>query len=593
MRSSAVDSIATSVTATEPVAVGADTVISFVLQDGIRCALSRYGDSVWDLSPYCLAANTARSETLIYWSKLPAGFVRGVKAILYRYWVAGRPGGIRPSAKSVVLLFLSLKRFLLWVSSVGAQRLADISPLHCMGWVQRCRDRNLAPRSQKMQYWAIEALYTFREHSGDALLAHPWPESSARRLAGIAALDHSSASTKLIPTTVVERLFQGALELIDSADAILDERDKSNGAWHHPELILLRSACYVILGLTSGCRNHELASIEQGAIRQTTHDGEVFYWLKGVSLKTHCGRTEWMIPEIGARCVQILERWAAPLRTELCDQLASISRKLASMPRETTEYTSLLNQHRRLEADRHRLFLGRSNGRAVACLSGGHWKVRMREFAKHVGVGWPLATHQLRRTFAANVANHILGDLIYLKHHYKHWSLDMTALYALNAQQEQELFDEVLHAVREKKVRIIEHWLDTECMVIGGAAGPIKAFRAKHCLATVTTRKKLAEDTADLVNIRATGHGWCLASDAGCGGQGLYEPTRCLDCRNGVIDSSHVPVWKNVLAQQRELLVSAADCGPSGRRRIERDLAHSEAVIRELGVTIDGETHET
>jgi len=349
--------------------------------------------------------------------------------------------------------------------------------------------------------------------------------------------------------------------------------------------------CDVILGLTSGCRNHELASIEEGAIRQTTHGGEVFYWLKGVSIKTHCGRTEWMIPEIGAKCVQILERWAAPLRVELCDTLASIQHKLASTPREITAFAALLNQHRRLEADRRRLFLGKGNGR-VGSVSGSHWKVLMREYAKHAGVDWPLATHQLRRTFAANVANHILGDLIYLKHHYKHWSLDMTALYALNAQQEQGLFDEVLHAVREKKIRIIEHWLDTECMIVGGAAGPIKAFRAKHRLATVATRKKLAEDTSEMVNIRATGHGWCLASDGGCGGQGLYEPTRCLDCRNGVIDSSHVPVWENILAQQRELLVSAADCGPSGTRRIERDLAHAEKVLGDLGVTIGGPTNE-
>jgi hypothetical protein len=156
-----------------------------------------------------------------------------------------------------------------------------------------------------------------------------------------------------------------------------------------------------------------------------------------------------------------------------------------------------------------------------------------------VGVDWPLATHQFRRTFAANVANHVLGDLIYLKHHYKHWSIDMTALYALNTQQEQELFDEVLQAVQDKKVRVIEHWLDADCMIAGGASG-VKAFKAKHRLETIATSKKLVEDTADIVTIRSTGHGWCLASDGGCGGQGLYEPTRCLECRNGVIDSSHV-----------------------------------------------------
>jgi hypothetical protein len=127
-----------------------------------------------------------------------------------------------------------------------------------------------------------------------------------------------------------------------------------------------------------------------------------------------------MIPEIGTRCVQILERWSAPLRAELCNELASISRRLPSVPRDTTEYTALLNRHRKLVADQHRLFLGKSNASGVACLSGAHWKVLMREFAKHVGADWLLATHQLRRTFAANVANHILGDLLHLKHHYKH-----------------------------------------------------------------------------------------------------------------------------------------------------------------------------
>jgi hypothetical protein len=80
----------------------------------------------------------------------------------------------------------------------------------------------------------------------------------------------------------------------------------------------------------------------------------------------------------------------------------------------------------------------------------------MRDFAKYVGVDGHLP-HTGYAVRSQPRHNHILGDLIYLKHHYKHWSLDTTALYALNAQQEQELFDEVLHAVREKKIRVIEH----------------------------------------------------------------------------------------------------------------------------------------
>ena len=565
-------------------------VISLIAENSGYRVLSRYEDEVWDLSPYAQTANRDPSAMRLCWSGFPPGFVPGVKAVVHRYWVTGRPGGIRPAATSVYLLFTSLRRFLCWVRSFGIERLADIAPLHCMAWVQRCRDRNMAPRSQKMSYWAIEALYIFRASGNDAMPAHPWPESSARRLAGLTSLDQTVPSTKLIPPLIVERLFRNALELIDRADAIIDRRDAGRISWRHTDLVLLRTACYVVLGLVSGCRNHELASIETGAIRQSTHEGEVFYWLRGHSLKTHTGYTEWMIPEIGVRCVRVLERLAVPLQAEIREHLARVERYLASISPDNREYTPLLSQRRSLGADQHRLFIGKLNGHVPACLTASRWKHAMQQFARYIGEDWPLATHQLRRTFAANVAHHVLGDLVYLKHHYKHWSLDMTALYALNAQQEEDLFDEVLHAVRERRIRIIEHWLDNDAMIIGGAAGPIKAFRAKHRLASVASRRKLIEDTADLVNIRATGHGWCLASDVGCGGVGLYEPTRCRERRNSVLDESHVPVWKNILAHQRELITTAADCGPSGQRRIERDLAEAERVLREFGIQVgDGD----
>lgn len=588
MQSNSLDSLVASTVDESAGGCKSNAVISFIVENGTNRVLSRYGDAVWDLSPYTKTANREPSAMRVCWSSMPQSFVPGVKAVAHRYWVAGRPGGLRPSSTSVYLLVASLRRFLLWVSSLGIERLADITPLHCTAWVQRCRQKKLAPRSQKMSYWAIEALYVFRAHGEDAMQTHPWPESSARRLSGLADTDQTIPSTKLIPPPVVERLFRCSLELIDRADGLIERRDAGRISWRHTDLVLLRTACYVVLGLVSGCRNHELASIETGAIRQSTHDGEVFYWLRGHSLKTHTGYTEWMIPEVGVRCVRILERLAIPMQAEIGAALVAIEQRLVSMPTGSREYTTLLNQRRELEADRHRLLLGKKNGSLPGCVTASCWKQGMKQFAQYVGTDWDLATHQLRRTFAANVANHVLGDLVYLKHHYKHWSLDMTALYALNAQQEEELFDEVLHAVREKKIRIIQHWLDNDTMIIGGAAGPIKAFRAKHQLASVTTRRRLIEDTAEVVNIRATGHGWCLASDMGCGGQGLYEPTRCRECRNGVMDDGHVPVWKNILAHQRELLVTAADCGSSGKRRVERDLAEAETVLREFGIDVNG-----
>jgi hypothetical protein len=154
--------------------------------------------------------------------------------------------------------------------------------------------------------------------------------------------------------------------------------------------------------------------------------------------------------------VQILERWAAPLQAELCNTLTSISGKLASMRRESTALAVQLNPHRRLEADRHHLFLGKRTGTPLdPCRAaiGRCGCATLRSTLELMATCHIPATPYVR----SHVTNHILGDLIYLKHHYKHWSLDTTALYALNAQQEQELFDEVLHAVREKKIRVIEH----------------------------------------------------------------------------------------------------------------------------------------
>ena len=167
MRNSSEDPGSATAEPSELAGVSADSVIAFVQYAGGREILSRYADPVWDLSPYCQTANTARSEKLIRWSKLPSSFVSAVKLILYRYWMVGRPGGIRPTATTVILTFYAMARFLRWVNSVGGQHLTDISPLHCMGWVQHCRERKLAPRSQKVHYRAVETLYMFRNSSGE------------------------------------------------------------------------------------------------------------------------------------------------------------------------------------------------------------------------------------------------------------------------------------------------------------------------------------------------------------------------------------------------------------------------------------------
>ncbi|WP_204311027.1 hypothetical protein, partial [Stenotrophomonas maltophilia] len=78
-------------------------------------------------------------------------------------------------------------------------------------------------------------------------------------------------------------------------------------------LLDLRTASYIILASTCGCRNHELANVQSGAHHRTQDDEGTFYhWMRSRSDKTDAGIHDWMIPEAAVRALRLMERWAAP-----------------------------------------------------------------------------------------------------------------------------------------------------------------------------------------------------------------------------------------------------------------------------------------
>ncbi|OSH79610.1 integrase, partial (plasmid) [Klebsiella pneumoniae] len=79
-------------------------------------------------------------------------------------------------------------------------------------------------------------------------------------------------------------------------------------------------------------------------------------------------------------------------------------------------------------------------------------------------------------------------------------------------------------------------------------------------------------------------HGWCIATERGCGGAGLYEATRCPGCKNSVIDEVFASTWQDIYIQQREL-IKIEDAGPAVRQRAERDLQVALDVITSLGLS--------
>ncbi|MFV9533211.1 hypothetical protein ACNUI4_12410 [Pseudomonas aeruginosa] len=69
-----------------------------------------------------------------------------------------------------------------------------------------------------------------------------------------------------------------------------------------------------------------------------------------------------------------------------------------------------------------------------------------------------------------------LGDVRYLRDHFKHWTLDMTAIYAEDQVRDKELFDEIYVAMRHEKMLVLESVFEEDALVSGGLAETIAYF---------------------------------------------------------------------------------------------------------------------
>lgn len=195
---------------------------------------------------------------------------------------------------------------------------------------------------------------------------------------------------------------------------------------------------------------------------------------------------------------------------------------------------------------------------------------------------WPLATHRFRRTFAVFVARNMLGDVRYLRHHFKHWSIDMTLYYASDPLFDDSLLESALSARDQLQAAVLLAWLVDEKPLAGGRGSHIMKFRGRSTVKTAKNPAALAKAVGDGVFIRGTGHSWCLATSTGCGGEGIYDAIRCVKCSESVIDQSHVGIWKEIRVQQIETL-SWPDMGTPSMERAKKHIREAEAVLVELG----------
>lgn len=561
--------------------------------DGSNHVLSRFGDSIWDFRPYFEQSNVADGQKYIPWpGDCSQELVDDCKAVLYAWFKRGLPGSKPPVAMGICQAAIaSAIPMMRWLTALNIKRFDQVKPIHVVNYVHYTKSR--LTRNAGSVYDSLrilDFLWVFRNDTSSPLAACPWGDSSLWRVSGLAKQvgGTETGKTPIIPPDVQAKVFNYCEEILAAAPRILNERDAGSLGLRNPALIRIRDAALYVLSITSGMRNEEAIGVETGSWRSEVRDGIEFHWVATTEHKTGKGRVEFLIPELTVKVLDLMSRYAKPLQEKLALEIAKM--ECNPTPQDLVNRMLRLAKAKR---DAQKLFLctsrsghSESTGYHVDALSNGGSKVSFRRLAEAAGTDWQLAPHQCRRTYARNVVESRMGrsSLVFLKWQFKHSSMSMTQLYASNPMQDASLFDEVLEEMTDFKVDLIESWLGDQALS-GGAGREIQKARA----ITLKSRTALLAETAAQVHIRATGHGWCLAQEKGCGGAGLYEATRCVGCKNGVIDESFAEIWKGIYAQQTELL-TIDDAGPAVRQRAERDVQWARQVMVDLGVLLTPDT---
>ena len=594
--------------------------------------ISRYEDDVWNFWPYIVRENAKDGEKRIIWDiALPDGskltdegnhsLLMAAKDFILSLHVDPIEGIKRPSMKTLISMMGDLIFLLRWMNKKGIDRFADLAG-KTMDYVVAARDEGRCVNTTvKKRLHLLEKLHAQAGKIADALPVHPWPFESAAVLAGVdQRMAHRTPKTRLIPDSVFVELARWAIEYVDDrAEAIFTvhaqaetaiQRARANGlsdcysfvfgtkvAQEHGyeglrdlniEMSMLKTACYICINMFSGLRNSEMMSLESGCLsREPGHDGSYeCIWLHGTIYKTGQRPHRWLVPPVVERAVRVAER----MRSLHQDNLHAEEQKLCSADLTDIRRSKRLAEIRR---NRKKLFLSThySADGPVAVVPGnavvnGWLKDFCHRFSitDDTGEVWSLASHQFRRTFAYYYARSELGDLLYLKEHFGHWSLDMTLLYADGGADEYQLdnglLEDVMRAKQERQTQILTGYLTSDAPLANGGDW-LGAW--KPMVRTAKNKEALIEELSGTITLNGTGHSWCAGNAKGgsCGGLCLFEADMCVDCNTALIGPEHLPVWQAIADQQR-IVLDLKDLGVPAKSRANRILQKANTVIAKL-----------
>jgi site-specific recombinase XerD len=568
---------------------------------GREYPVSRFADAVWHLAPETSVKNRRASKNSIIWPHdVPRALVDDAKAAFYCALRRG-PHGEPWSASSVARAGREVAGVLRHLASLGIDDFSKVQPLHLSDYMADLR-RTLKSTTVRHRLELIDLVWHFPMEVAHPLLRHPWGGDTLRNVCGYEDDADSPAGrtgkTPVIPRSAQRALFAHCETRLEHAESLLAARDAGRISPLSGELTALRDAVLYLTQISSGMRNSESMGITSNCWRVEMRNGVVFHWVHTRELKTGKGGVDYLVPSEALRALVVLQRYAQPLQARLAEEAKWLEALLMQRRdedgslgngMEVAEAVERLNHVREIG---QRLFLGldkkRSDhlgtGSRIDVMSVDACNYQLKALARAAGTDWvDLSNHQCRRTFAYNVANSRLGrmGLVFLKWQLKHASMSWTQLYASNPYQDPALYREMEDEQIEARVELMEGWMQADAPLSGGAGKKLMQTRATP----VRNLRDLLLHTATAIELRSTGHAWCISGTRGCHGQGVYEPTQCSGCSQAIIDRDLSTTWQTIHLENLRL-AAITDCGPSVQQKAQRAVRRSEEVLNDLHVPL-------
>lgn len=603
--------------------------------DQNRVVISRYEDDVWEFWPYISRENSKDGNKRIIWKiALPDGtyltdpihaaLLNSAKDFIWSLHIDPIQGVRRPGMMTLKSYAADLVFLLRWMVANGLTRFS-----HLVGrthdYVTAAKSSGVVASTVTKRLYLIERLHAQAGKIDDFLPEHPWPFESAISLSGLdQRMAHRTPKTLVIPDEIFLKLARCAIQYVDErSEKILAAHAQASEAMRearrrgvkgqcyvyvfgtevaqrlgysglrelHKDVAMLRTACLVCVNMFSGIRNSEMMSLTTGCISRTPGMDASYecIWLHGTIYKTGERPHKWLVPPIVERAVGVAERIVQPLVEMLRTEQKNL---MATRPLDAAKKLAVGRRTAEIRAQSRKLFLSISYGphNARPQVAGNtvvnKW---LKDFCAHIdlrdraGHLWNLTSHQFRRTFAYNYAKSELGDLLYLKEHFGHWSLDMTILYAEGGADEYQvdngLLDDIVRAKQDRQIEILSNCLQDDVTLAKGDW--LENWRP--LVRTAHNKEAFIRELSGTITLNGTGHSWCAGNLKGgaCGGLCVHEADMCVDCNMAVIGPEHLPVWKEIAAQQR-LVLGLPDMGIPAQARARRILEKADQVVAKL-----------